>query len=84
MTKPISPPEPLRFAVERSVKHYLSTLDGSAVVDLYGIVLAEVESALIETLLEHTQNNQSRTAEMLGLSRATLRKKIRDLHLNHD
>jgi Fis family transcriptional regulator len=41
------------------------------------MVLDEVERPLIETVMENTNNNQSIAARMLGLSRGTLRKKLR-------
>ncbi|MGI9210912.1 MAG: helix-turn-helix domain-containing protein, partial [Methylococcaceae bacterium] len=40
------------------------------------MVMSEVEKPLIEAVLEQCGQNQCRTAEMLGLSRSTLRKKI--------
>ncbi|MSO65461.1 MAG: nitrogen regulation protein NR(I) [Alphaproteobacteria bacterium] len=48
---------------------------------LHGRVLREVERPLIELALRATQGNQIRAADLLGLSRNTLRKKIRDLQI---
>jgi Fis family transcriptional regulator len=36
----------------------------------------EVERPMIESVLEHTQGNQSAAASILGISRGTLRKKL--------
>ena len=69
--------EPLRLCVERTLEHYLHQLDGEQVSDLYDLVLAEVELPLLETVMAHVGNNQSRAAEMLGLNRGTLRKKLK-------
>jgi two-component system nitrogen regulation response regulator GlnG len=44
-------------------------------------VLQEVERPLIALTLKATRGNQVRTADLLGLNRNTLRKKIRDLHV---
>lgn len=68
---------PLREAVEASLTRYFDHLDGSSVTDLYAMVMAEVEAPLLASVLEHTQGNQTRAAEMLGLNRGTLRKKLK-------
>jgi len=46
---------------------------------LYGRVLREVETPLIEIALDATGGNQARCADLLGINRNTLRKKITDL-----
>ncbi|PRY71949.1 DNA-binding protein Fis [Halomonas ventosae] len=68
---------PLREAVEASLARYFDHLDGSSVSDLYAMVMAEVEAPLLSSVLDHTQGNQTRAAEMLGLNRGTLRKKLK-------
>ena len=72
---------PLREAVEASLARYFDHLDGSSVTDLYAMVMAEVEAPLLASVLEHTQGNQTRAAEMLGLNRGTLRKKLKQYGL---
>lgn len=72
---------PLREAVEASLTRYFAHLDGSSVTDLYAMVMAEVEAPLLASVLEHTQGNQTRAAEMLGLNRGTLRKKLKQYGL---
>ena len=64
--------EQVRLAVER----YFAQLDGHAASNLYGIVMTEVERPLIEAVLLHCGHNQSKAAQILGLSRSTLRKKM--------
>jgi two-component system nitrogen regulation response regulator GlnG len=49
---------------------------------LYERVLREVETPLIELSLEATRGNQIKAAELLGLNRNTLRKKIRELDID--
>ena len=44
--------------------------------NIYGKLISEVESALLNAALKHTKGNQSRAAILLGLSRGTLRKKM--------
>ena len=48
---------------------------------LYHRVLREVEAPLITAALAATRGNQIRAAELLGLNRNTLRKKIRELDM---
>ncbi len=68
--------EPLSECVRRALRFYLQNLGDYDTHDLYDIVMKEVESPLIETVLEHTQGNQTKAASMLGMSRSTLRKKM--------
>jgi Fis family transcriptional regulator len=69
---------PLREHVANSVRRYLRDLDGCDVNDLYEIALRELEIPLFAEVLKHCDGNQSRAATMLGIHRATLRKKLRD------
>jgi Fis family transcriptional regulator len=69
---------PLREHVANSVRRYLRDLDGCATKDLYEIALRELEIPLFAEVLNHCDGNQSRAAAMLGIHRATLRKKLRD------
>ncbi len=67
---------PLSEYVKQSVSNYLHHLDGHDAVNLYEMIMAEVEKPLIEVALEHLGHNQSKAAKALGLSRSTLRKKM--------
>ena len=67
----------LRHCVERAMEEYFSHLDGQACTDLYQLVLQEVEAPLLTAVMKYTRNNQSKTSEMLGLNRGTLRKKLK-------
>ena len=75
--------ESLSDAVERHMRTYFSAhRDGLPAPGLYGRVLHEVERPLISLALEATRGNQLRAAELLGLNRNTLRKKIRELDID--
>ncbi len=69
--------EPLSQCVENALKDYFNHLDGHQAANLYDMFLAEVEAPLLKTTLEHVNGNQSRAAEILGLNRGTLRKKLK-------
>jgi Fis family transcriptional regulator len=62
--------------VRDALRAYFASLDGHGASNLYELVLSEVEQPLIETVLEHCEHNQTKAAQILGLSRSTLRKKM--------
>ncbi len=68
--------EPLRECVRDALNAYFRQLDGHAAADLYKMVIAEVEQPLLETVMQHTEGNQTQAAQALGISRSTLRKKL--------
>jgi Fis family transcriptional regulator len=67
----------LSESVRESVERYISAMDDQNIEDLYELVISEVEAPLLESVLNLTHNNQSKTAMILGLNRGTLRKKLR-------
>ncbi|MEN8213777.1 MAG: DNA-binding transcriptional regulator Fis [Pseudomonadota bacterium] len=68
---------PLRDCVREAVDVYFKNLDGHRSEGLYELLLSEVEKPLLEAVMQHTGSNQSRSAEVLGLSRSTVRKKLK-------
>jgi Fis family transcriptional regulator len=69
-------PEPLRLCVLSALEHHFKQLDGHETSDLYKLVITEVEAPLFESVLNHAGGNQTRAANILGISRSTLRKKL--------
>ena len=69
--------EPLKTSVERAVGQFLKELDGQKIRGLYDLVMQEVEAPLLQIVMTHTEQNQTQAADMLGLSRGTLRKKLK-------
>src|SRR5258708_3544721 len=74
--------EGLSAAVERHLKDYFAAhKDGLPAAGLYDRVLREIERPLIALTLVATRGNQIKAAQLLGLNRNTLRKKIRELDI---
>lgn len=71
----------LRGCVEQAMENYFQNLDGQPVSDVYTMVMAEVEAPMLEIVLKYTRHNQTRAAQVLGLNRGTLRKKLKQYDL---
>lgn len=71
----------LRGSVELAVTNYFQHLDGQDVTDVYDMVLSEVETPLLEVVMKYTRHNQTKAAQVLGLNRGTLRKKLKQYGL---
>ena len=71
-------PPPLQDSVRTALSHYFTGLNGHDAPpgQLYDLVLAQVEKPLINETLNYCKGNQSKAADVLGLNRATLRKKM--------
>ncbi len=69
----------LEEAVAHKVREQLKSFGDVFPRDLHAQLIELVEKPLIEVVLERTNGNQLRAAEMLGINRNTLRKKITDL-----
>ena len=69
--------KPLRACVEDAMKDYFKNLEGDITNDLYQMVLSEIEEPLFRSVMEYTRGNQSKAAEMMGINRGTLRKKLK-------
>lgn len=69
--------KPLRDSVKQALRNYLSQLNGQDVNDLYELVLSEVEHPMLDMVMQYTRGNQTRAANLLGINRGTLRKKLK-------
>ncbi len=75
--------EGLSGAAERHLRDYFAAHKGSLPPSgLYDRVLREIERPLIQLTLGATRGNQLKAAQLLGLNRNTLRKKIRELDID--
>jgi len=61
------------------LSRYIQYMKGRGKGDLYALVLRGVEKPLIEIVLGETRGNQGQAAQMLGMNRNTLRRKIKAL-----
>src|SRR3981081_476912 len=67
--------------VRRSLERYFKDLDGAKPRAIYDMVLKNVERPMLELVLDRAEGNQSIAAQMLGINRNTLRKKIHPLRI---
>ena len=68
---------PLRSHAEQALDSYFASLNGHAPGHLYDLVMREVEEPLFRSVLDYAEGNQSRAADILGINRGTLRKKLK-------
>jgi two-component system, NtrC family, nitrogen regulation response regulator GlnG len=65
--------------VERKARALFLTAQAVGNGEIYHVILNEIERFLLQVILDETDGNQLRTADLLGINRNTLRKKIRTL-----
>ena len=74
-----------QLSLEEIIRHkledYFRRTEGVDVDNLYSLVIERVERPLIDLTLKKTNGNQIRAAQILGINRNTLRKKITDLRI---
>ena len=67
----------IAHSVRNAVNEYFKDLDGEEPsCSVFDMVMSCVEKPLIETVMHHADGNQTRAADLLGINRNTLRKKI--------
>jgi Fis family transcriptional regulator len=71
----------LADCVKRQLERYFKDMDGEKPTSIYEMVLKNIEKPMIETVVGKASGNQSLAAEMLGVTRNTLRKKMRQLRI---
>ena len=63
--------------VRRAIDGYFKDLDGERARGVYDMVINCVEKPLLESVLTRVSGNQTHAAQMLGINRNTLRKKMK-------
>lgn len=76
------PTQSIHNSVESALNLYFEDMDGHDPSDLYELVLSQVEKPVLEVVLKQTEGNITRSAEILGINRATLRKKLKKYGLD--
>jgi Fis family transcriptional regulator len=67
--------------IRESLERYFRDLDGEKPCAIYDMVLSHVERPMLEVVMQQANGNQTRAAELLGINRNTLRRKLQDNHL---
>ncbi len=65
-------------SVSHALERYFADLDGEKPVNIYDMVMRQVERPLLESVMSRVGNNQTQAAEILGITRNTLRRKLTD------
>jgi Fis family transcriptional regulator len=69
--------------VRRSLNRYFRDLDGESPHAIYDMVIASVEKPMLEVVMKQSHGNQTIAAEMLGISRSTLRRKLAQYNIDN-
>ncbi len=64
--------------LDKTVRQYISKMDGKENGHLHDLIIGGVERPLLEIVLQETQYNQTKASNILGINRNTLRKKIQE------
>ena len=77
----MSRPDDISECVRRALERYFKDLDGEKPTGVYDMVLRNVERPMLEIVMKVAAGNQTVAAEMLGINRNTLRRKLTDHNL---
>lgn len=73
--------EPLSACIVDSMQQYFDDLNGEEPTNLHQFFIQEVEKPFLKVVMEQVKGNQTRAAEILGINRNTLRKKLKTYNL---
>jgi Fis family transcriptional regulator len=73
--------EPLAESVTQSIRQYFEDLNGETPNNLHNFFINEVEKPFLKVVMSQVNGNQTRAADMLGINRNTLRKKLKTYNL---
>jgi Fis family transcriptional regulator len=74
---------PLKDEVRKAMRRYFNQLDEKNIpINVYELVLKEVEPPLLKSVMKFAKNNQSKAARILGINRTTLRTKLKKYNIN--
>ncbi len=74
---------PLKDEVRKAMRRYFNQLDEkNTPINVYELVLKEVEPPLLKSVMKFANNNQSKAARILGINRTTLRTKLKKYNIS--
>jgi len=73
--------DPLAACIIDSMQQYFKDLNGQKPQNLHSFFIQEVEKPFLQVVMDHVEGNQTRAAEILGINRNTLRKKLKIYNL---
>jgi Fis family transcriptional regulator, factor for inversion stimulation protein len=68
----------IEACIRENLEAYFQDLHGVEPSAIYDMMLAVVEKPLLEVVMQHAKDNQSKAAQWLGINRNTLRRKLLD------
>ncbi|MBL8482355.1 MAG: Fis family transcriptional regulator [Rhodocyclaceae bacterium] len=68
-------------AVTCVLERYFRDLDGETAHNIYAMVISQVERPMLQVVMQKAEGNQTRAADMLGINRNTLRRKLSENNL---
>jgi len=74
--------DPLAECIAHSMKQYFLDLNGETPNNLHNFFINEVEKPFLEVVMHQVKGNQTRAADILGINRNTLRKKLKTYNLS--
>lgn len=74
----------LQQYTRQTVKNYLRCMEDHQTENLYDFIIDEIEKGIILEVLEYTKGNQTQSSKILGITRTTLRNKVRKHSLATD
>ncbi|MCD6026672.1 MAG: Fis family transcriptional regulator [Solimicrobium sp.] len=66
----------IQQAISKNLEKYFHDLGEQPASNIYDMVVLAVEKPMLEMVMSRAESNQSQAAEMLGINRNTLRKKL--------
>ena len=72
----------LHDCVKKTLNRYFRDLDGEAPHAIYDMVISTVEKSMLEVVMHQADGNQTLAADILGINRNTLRRKLADYKLS--
>lgn len=77
MNNTIQDNPPLQKMMSKHINQYLADMKGQDINCLYDMVMEQIEPPLLQAVMEHCRYNQSQAAKVLGISRGTIRTKLK-------